>query len=40
MAVLADIGRRYMIEIFANRIRAIVAAEATTRDIGMIDICG
>ena len=39
MAVVASIASRYMVEVFTNRIRTIVTAEAITRDIGVVKVC-
>ena len=38
VAVLAKIAGQNMIDILANRIRAVVTAEAVAREIGMIEV--
>ena len=38
VAVLAEVGDRYVIEVFAYRFRAIVATETITRNIGVIEV--
>ena len=39
VAVLTNVAGQDMIEIFADRVRAIMTAETITRDIGVIEIC-
>lgn len=39
VAVLAKIAGQDVIEVFTNRVRAVMAAETITRDIGVIEIC-
>ena len=39
VAVLAHVTGQYVIEIFANRVGAIVTAETVTREIGVIKVC-
>lgn len=40
MTVFADISRGYMLQILARRISTVVAADAITGDIRVIDRCG
>jgi hypothetical protein len=40
MAILANIGRQDMIDIFASCVRTVVAAEAISSEIGMVKIRG
>ena len=39
VAILTEIAGQDVIEVFTKRIRAVMAAETVTRDIGVIEIC-
>lgn len=39
VTILTKVAGQDVIEVFTNRVRAVMTAETVTRDIGMIEIC-